>query len=87
MLLLVHNTARGSCLTSSSHSSKEYIFGPLDMDASFHLTASRRERLVKMTYRRKDGSLEKWADQLGVIEQDPEKCMLLLAMPIPLFII
>jgi hypothetical protein len=57
------------------------------MDASFHLTASRRERLVKLTYRREDGSLEKWADQLGVIEQDPDKCVLLLAMQIPLFMI
>ncbi|KIM41569.1 hypothetical protein M413DRAFT_445541 [Hebeloma cylindrosporum] len=57
---------------------KELIFGPLDMDASFHLTASRRERLVKLTYRQKDGRLEKWADQLGVIEQDPEKLGVLL---------
>jgi hypothetical protein len=46
-----------------------------------------RERLVKMTYRRKDGSLEKWADQLGVIEQDPEKCMSLLAVQVPLFMV
>lgn len=86
MLLLARTIVRGSCLRSS-HSSKEHIFGPLDMDASFHLTASRRERLVKLTYRREDGSLEKWADQLGVIEQDPDKCVLLLAMQIPLFMI
>jgi len=67
--------------------SKEHIFGPLDMDASFHLNASMRERLVKITYRRKDGSLEKWADQLGVIEQDPEKCMSLPAVKVSLFMI
>jgi len=83
MLLMAPTTAPGSCLTSHSHFSKEHIFGPLNMDSSFYLTASKRERLMKVTHLRKDGSLEKWADQLGVIEQDPEKCMLLLAVQVP----
>ena len=85
--LFLAPTSRESCLTSLSHFSKEHIFGPLNMDTSFYLTASKRERLIKMTHLRQDGSLEKWADQLGVIEQDPEKCMLLQAVQVPLSMI
>ncbi|KAF8902601.1 beta-lactamase/transpeptidase-like protein [Gymnopilus junonius] len=44
---------------------KEHIFGPLGLTRmTFHLTPGLKEDLVHLTYRRKDGKLEKWADQL-----------------------
>jgi len=58
--------------------SKERIFEPLDITPGFYLTPEMRRHLVTLTYRRKDGSLEKWANQLGTIEQDPEKMDILL---------
>ncbi|KDR77296.1 hypothetical protein GALMADRAFT_96063 [Galerina marginata CBS 339.88] len=58
---------------------KERIFEPLGMaTTTFYLTPELRENLVQMTYRRKDGKLEKWTNQLGTIEQDPEKMHVLL---------
>ncbi|KAF8958101.1 beta-lactamase/transpeptidase-like protein [Flammula alnicola] len=57
---------------------KENIFGPLGMETSFYLTPSMKENLVNLAYRRKDGTLEKWDGQLGIIEQDPAKMNVLL---------
>ena len=53
--------------------SKEYIFDPLGMQASFFLTPELKERAVNLTYCDKDGTLHPWANQLDIIEQDPSK--------------
>jgi len=54
-------------------SSKEYITGPLGMDSSFYLTPELKRRLVNLTFRDSDGSLNPWANQVNIIEQDPSK--------------
>jgi len=58
---------------------QEKIFGPLGMKTSFYLTPAMKQNLVPITFRRhEDGVLEKWDNQLKVIEQDPEKMKVLL---------
>ncbi|KAJ3504818.1 hypothetical protein NLJ89_g7737 [Agrocybe chaxingu] len=57
---------------------KEHIFGPLGMETSFYLTPEKKAKLVQLTYRRCDGTLEKWADQIDIIEQDPTKLDIVL---------
>ncbi|PPQ74395.1 hypothetical protein CVT26_000946 [Gymnopilus dilepis] len=58
---------------------QKHIFGPLGLTRiTFHLTPELEKDLVQLTYRRKDGKLEKWAGQLGVIERDVEKMRVLL---------
>ncbi|KAF8964756.1 beta-lactamase/transpeptidase-like protein [Flammula alnicola] len=52
---------------------KEHIFGPLGMESSFYLTPALKRRLVALTFRGEDGGLNPWANQLKIIEQDPEK--------------
>ncbi|KAF9545521.1 beta-lactamase/transpeptidase-like protein [Agrocybe pediades] len=50
------------------------IFKPLAMDsASFLLKPELRSRLIDLAFRAKDGSLHRWADQIVITEQDPEK--------------
>lgn len=39
---------------------------------SFLLTPEKKDKLVQLTYRGKDGKLQKWKDQLEIIEQDPD---------------
>ncbi|KIM38852.1 hypothetical protein M413DRAFT_447549 [Hebeloma cylindrosporum] len=51
---------------------KENIFNPLGMKPSFHLTPELKAKLLPITYRR-DGKLERWANQGRLIEQDPSK--------------
>ncbi|KAF5325015.1 hypothetical protein D9619_009571 [Psilocybe cf. subviscida] len=48
------------------------IFTPLGVKMSFLLTPDKRDKLVQLTYRGKDGKLQKWKNQLHIIEQDPE---------------
>ncbi|KAF8176931.1 beta-lactamase/transpeptidase-like protein, partial [Pholiota molesta] len=58
---------------------KEKIFGPIGMKStSFYLTPELEKNLVDLTYRRKDGVLETWEGQLGIIERDPQKVGVLL---------
>ncbi|KAF9476665.1 beta-lactamase/transpeptidase-like protein [Pholiota conissans] len=57
----------------------EKIFGPIGMKStSFYLTPELEENLVNLAYRRKDGVLEVWNGQLGIIERDPSKVGILL---------
>ncbi|KAF9476653.1 beta-lactamase/transpeptidase-like protein [Pholiota conissans] len=57
----------------------EKIFGPIGMKTtSFYLTPELEKNIVNMTYRRKDGALEVWSGQLGIIERDPSKVGILL---------
>ena len=53
--------------------SKEHIFDPLGMKASFFLTPELKERAVNLAYRDANGILHPWADQVEIIEQDPSK--------------
>ena len=39
---------------------------------SFLLTPEKKDKLVQLTYRNKDGKLQRWKEQLDIIEQDPE---------------
>jgi len=55
---------------------KEHIFNPLGMETSFYLTPELRRRLVDLSFREKDGTLSRWANQVKVIEQDPAKLKL-----------
>ncbi|KAF9476675.1 beta-lactamase/transpeptidase-like protein [Pholiota conissans] len=58
---------------------KEKIFGPIGMKTtSFYLTPELEKNIVSMTYRRKDGALEVWNGQLGIIEREPSKVGILL---------
>ncbi|KAJ7146161.1 beta-lactamase/transpeptidase-like protein [Mycena epipterygia] len=51
---------------------QEYIFVPLGItSASFYLTPPLRERLLPLTYRNKNGTLERWEGP-PVIDNDPE---------------
>lgn len=55
-------------------SSKEHIFDPLGMStASFYLTPNLRKDLVDLTFQADDGTLHPWADQMEIIERDPQK--------------
>jgi len=51
---------------------KENMFGHLGMKSSFYRTAELNAKSLPMTYRR-DGKLERWADQGRLVEQDPSK--------------
>jgi hypothetical protein len=44
------------------------------MKASFYLTPELKAKYLPITYRR-DGKLERWADQARIIEQDLSKGM------------
>ena len=55
--------------------SKEHIFDPLGMKASFLLTPDLKERAVNLSFRDEKGALHPWANQLEIIEQDPNKGM------------
>ncbi|KAF8964753.1 beta-lactamase [Flammula alnicola] len=55
---------------------KEHIFGPLGMESSFYLTPALKKRLVDLTFRGEDGSLNPWANQVQIMERDPEKVRL-----------
>jgi hypothetical protein len=48
------------------------VFGPLGLKASFYRTEALSAASLPITYRR-DGKLERWADQGRLIEQDPSK--------------
>lgn len=52
--------------------SDEYIFTPLGVKMSFLLTPERKKKLVQLTHRAEGGLLEKWSEQIGILEQDPE---------------
>ena len=45
------------------------------MKASFLLTPDLKERAVNLTFRDEKGILHPWANQLEIIEQDPNKGM------------
>jgi hypothetical protein len=53
--------------------SQENIFKPLGIRASFYLTPSLKDDLVRLTYRNPDGAIVPWADQVPILEHDPEK--------------
>lgn len=54
--------------------SKQHIFDPLGMEtSSFYLTPNLKRRLVDLSFRAPDHSLNPWADQIPIMEQDPEK--------------
>ena len=53
--------------------SKEHIFDPLGMKASFLLTPELKERAVNLAFRDANGILHPWANQIEIIEQDPSK--------------
>ena len=55
--------------------SKEHIFDPLGMKASFLLTPDLKERAVNLAFRDEKGTLHPSAGQLKIIEQDPTKGM------------
>ncbi|KAJ3504164.1 hypothetical protein NMY22_g18012 [Coprinellus aureogranulatus] len=52
---------------------QENIFKPLGIRASFYLTPTLRNDLVRLTFRDPDGKIVPWAGQTPIIEQDPEK--------------
>ncbi|TEB26819.1 beta-lactamase [Coprinellus micaceus] len=52
---------------------QENIFKPLGIRASFYLTPSLKDDLVRLTYRNPDGAIVPWADQVPILEHDPEK--------------
>jgi len=50
---------------------QEFIFAPLGIkSASFYLTPDRRERLLPLSFRNKDGTIERWKKP-PVIDQEP----------------
>jgi CubicO group peptidase (beta-lactamase class C family) len=55
--------------------SKENIFDPLGMKTSFLLTPDLKERAVNLAFRDSNGTLNPWANQIELIEQDPTKGM------------
>jgi CubicO group peptidase (beta-lactamase class C family) len=58
---------------------KQHILDPLGMESSsFYLTPNLRERLVDLTFRDNGGPHQHWANQMEIIEQDPDKVRLLL---------
>ncbi|PPQ90094.1 hypothetical protein CVT25_012258 [Psilocybe cyanescens] len=57
---------------------QETIFAPLGLNASFYRSPKIIEREVTMTYRRADGTLEPWNDQIKLIERDAHKVSLFI---------
>ncbi|KAF5325468.1 hypothetical protein D9619_009744 [Psilocybe cf. subviscida] len=58
---------------------KQHIFDPLGMESSsFYLTPALRKRLVNLTFRDNGGPHQHWANQMDIIEQDPDKVKVLL---------
>lgn len=53
--------------------SKDHIFGPLGMSCSFYLRPELKKNLVDLTYTAGDGKLYPWADQMEIMEQNPDK--------------
>ena len=53
--------------------SKEHIFDPLNMKASFFLTPELSEKAVNLAYRDANGVLHPWANQIDILEQDSTK--------------
>ncbi|KAF7346174.1 Acyltransferase mlcH [Mycena sanguinolenta] len=55
-------------------SSKDHIFSPLNITSpSFYLTADLKERLLPLSVRNSENKLEKWTNQVEIINRDPEK--------------
>ena len=43
------------------------------MSSSFYLRPELKENLVDLTYTAEDGKLYPWADQIEIMEQNPDK--------------
>ncbi|KDR77346.1 hypothetical protein GALMADRAFT_225461 [Galerina marginata CBS 339.88] len=54
------------------------VFQPLGMGSSFYRTSDLIKRSLSLTFRRADGVLEPWNDQVQLTEQDHEKVSLFL---------
>ncbi|KAJ6631569.1 beta-lactamase/transpeptidase-like protein [Mycena sp. CBHHK59/15] len=53
---------------------KDHIFTPLGItSASFYLTPALKERLLPLSFRNSEGTLERWNNQLTIMPQDPEQ--------------
>ncbi|KAJ6631566.1 beta-lactamase/transpeptidase-like protein [Mycena sp. CBHHK59/15] len=53
---------------------KDHIFTPLGItSASFYLTPALKERLLPLSFRNSEGTLERWNNQVTIMPQDPEQ--------------
>ncbi|KAF8208802.1 beta-lactamase/transpeptidase-like protein [Mycena galopus ATCC 62051] len=61
-------------LSGKSLDNKDHIFSPLGITSpSFYLTADLEERLLPLSVRNSQNELEKWINQVEIINRDPEK--------------